>query len=419
MEVYFFCKSTKKINGNSVFLQINIENMEQIKRLADQYFIKVVEIYHHLHEHPELSGREVETAAYICNILEKQHIEYQNHIAGEGIVATIHGNLKKGHVVALRADMDALPIQEETGLPYSSEVPHVMHACGHDAHSASLLGTLMILNELKNRFGGTVKALFQPSEEEYEGGAKFMIEQNVLENPRVDVIIGQHVTSGMEVGTVGFKSGPFMASTDEIHLTIHGKGGHAAMPSETINPIYVGSAIIEEMKRLLKEKQPADTPTILSFGKFVAEGSTNIIPETAELAGTFRTFNEVWREEVCALLKKTVNKFATEYKANCELDIRHGYPVLNNNEEVTKRARENAAQLLGREKIINLPLRLTSEDFAYYLLRRPGVFYRLGVSNQTQGITQSTHSSTFRIDEEALRTGIALMSWIALNELTY
>ena len=412
-----FYKNTKKIGRNSVFLQINIGKMEQIKRLANQYFTKTVEIYHHLHQHPELSGKEMETAAYICQILDDYHIDYQSNIAGCGIVAQIHGTLKKGKVVALRADMDALPIQEATGLPFASEVPHVMHACGHDVHVASLLGTIMILNEIRNHFGGVVKAVFQPSEEEYEGGAKFMIEQNVLENPKVDVIIGQHVTPGMETGTVGFKSGPFMASTDEIHLTIKGKGGHAAMPLETINPIYVGTAIIEEMKRIIKEKQPDDTPTILSFGKFVAAGSTNIIPDTAELAGTFRTFNEVWREEVCALLKKTVNKYATEFRANCQLDIRHGYPVLTNDETVTKRVREDAIQILGKERVLNLPIRMTSEDFAYYLLRRPGVFYRLGVSNSEQGITQTTHSPQFRIDEESLRTAITLMSWIAFNEL--
>lgn len=391
--------------------------MEDIKRLANQYFEKTVSMYHQLHRHPELSGQEMQTAKYICQVLDDLGIEYTPNVSGHGVVALLRGKLPKGRVVALRADMDALPIQEESGLPFSSEVPGVMHACGHDIHTASLLGTLMILNDMRDRFGGTVKAIFQPSEEEYEGGAKFMIEDNVLENPKVDVIIGQHVTPGMEAGTIGLKSGPFMASTDEVHLTITGKGGHAARPTETINPINVGTEIIHELNNFIKIKTPKDVPTVLSFGRFIATGSTNIIPEKVEIAGTFRTFNEVWREEVCAYIRRTVNHFATLSGASCKLDIRHGYPVLNNNAEVTERIREYAIQLLGRNYVQNLPVRLTAEDFAYYLQRRPGTFYRLGVSNVSKGITQTTHSSTFQIDEEALRTSITLMSWIAFNEL--
>jgi len=391
--------------------------MENIKTLANKYFENVITIYHDLHRHPELSGKEAWTADYICKVLDELQIGYQRNVAGHGVVAQIQGKRPKGRVVALRADMDALPIQEESGLPFASEIPNVMHACGHDIHMASLLGTLMILNELRDSFDGVVKAIFQPSEEEYEGGAKCMIDANVLENPRVDVIIGQHVTPGMEAGTIGIKAGPFMASTDEIYLTIHGKGGHAARPTETVNPIYAGTAIIEELNHYVKEEQPSDAPTTLSFGKFVAEGSPNIVPETAVIAGTFRTFNEVWREEVCAIIKKTVNKYAVKLGVKCDLEIRHGYPVLNNNEEVTKRVRQYAIDLLGKEKVLNLPLRLTSEDFAYYLLRRPGIFYRLGVSNVAQGITQTTHSSTFRIDEKALLTAISLFSWITINEL--
>lgn len=391
--------------------------MEKVKLLANQYFERTIEIYHHLHQHPELSGQEVHTAQYVCRILDDLGIEHTANISGNGIVALIKGSQAKGRVVALRADMDALPIQEESGLAFASVNPGVMHACGHDVHMASLLGSIMILNDLKDEFSGTVKAIFQPSEEEYDGGAKFMIEDNVLENPKVDVIIGQHVTPGMEAGTIGIKGGPFMASTDEVHLTITGKGGHAARPSETINPIYVGTSIINELNTFIKEQTPKDTPTILSFGKFIANGSTNIIPDTVEIAGTFRTFNEVWREEVCAQIRKTTKKFATLHGATCDLNIRHGYPVLHNNTEVTDRVRAYAINLLGKNKVVNLPVRLTAEDFAYYLQRRPGVFYRLGVSNTAKGITQTTHSSTFQIDEEALRTSITLLSWIAINEL--
>ncbi len=397
--------------------------MEKIKELANQYFEKTVALYHELHRHPELSGKEEHTAAFICQTLDELGLEYQNNVAGFGIVALLRGTKgdekknAKGKVVALRADMDALPIQEQTELPFASVVPNVMHACGHDVHIASLLGALMILKDLKEQFTGTVKAIFQPSEEEYDGGAKFMIDANVLENPKVDVIIGQHVTPGMSAGTVGFRSGPFMASTDEIHLTIHGKGGHAAMPAETINPILAGTAFIEEINRLVKEEQPNDVPTVLSFGRFVANGSTNIIPDTAEIAGTLRTFNEVWREEVCALIKMAAKNISGKYDAVFDLDIRRGYPVVNNDPEVTGRVRKDAIALLGRGYVQNLPLRYTAEDFAYYLLKCPGVFYRLGVSNQAKGITQTTHSATFRIDEDALRTSIMLMSYIAFNEL--
>lgn len=397
--------------------------MEKIKELANQYFEKTVALYHELHRHPELSGKEEHTAAFICQTLDDLGLEYQNNVVGFGIVALLRGTKgdekknAKGIVVALRADMDALPIQEQTELPFASVVPNVMHACGHDVHIASLLGALMILKDLKEQFSGTVKAIFQPSEEEYDGGAKFMIDANVLENPKVDVIIGQHVTPGMSAGTVGFRSGPFMASTDEIHLTIHGKGGHAAMPAETINPILAGTAFIEEINRLVKEEQPNDVPTVLSFGRFVANGSTNIIPDTAEIAGTLRTFNEVWREEVCALIKMAAKNISGKYDAVFDLDIRRGYPVVNNDPEVTERVRKDAIALLGRGYVQNLPLRYTAEDFAYYLLKCPGVFYRLGVSNQAKGITQTTHSATFRIDEDALRTSIMLMSYIAFNEL--
>ncbi|MEG1555621.1 MAG: M20 family metallopeptidase, partial [Bacteroidales bacterium] len=289
--------------------------------------------------------------------------------------------------------------------------------CGHDIHVASLLGTLLILNDLKDRFSGTIKAIFQPSEEEYDGGAKFMIEAGVLANPEVNVIFGQHVTPGLEAGTIGLCEGPFMASTDEIHLTIHGKGGHAALLNEIINPILIGVDFLHELYAIIEKIKPLNIPTVLSFGKFTANGLPNLVPDKAEIAGTLRTFDESWRETVLALIEEIAQKTVVKEGASCTVDIRRGYPVLCNEIETTRRVRQYAEQYLGKEAVLSIPPRMTAEDFAYFLQKKPGTFYRLGVSNQQKGITQKLHTAHFQIEEEAIRTAIGLMSWITINEL--
>lgn len=292
-----------------------------------------------------------------------------------------------------------------------------MHACGHDVHMASLLGTLMILNDLKTHFGGTIKAIFQPSEEQYPGGAIKMIDENILHNPDINTIFAQHVTPGLEVGTIGLRKGAFMASTDEIHIVIHGKGGHAALPNEYINPISVGIELLTKMEQEVAKNKPETFPTILAFGQFLAHGLTNLIADTATIAGTLRTFDEKWRKEAHLLLYHIAEEVSKNSGATCELEIRKGYPVLINDDDLTERVYQYASAYLGKENVHWLPLRPTAEDFAYFLQYTKGTFYRLGTSNPQKGLTANLHTSEFDIDEGALLISIGLMSWITLNEL--
>lgn len=391
--------------------------MEQIKHLAQHYFSTVVEYRRHFHRYPELSGHEKNTAVYITNILETLRIPYRDHFSGFGIVALLKGRLPGKGTVALRAEMDALPLREISDKPYRSYRDGVMHACGHDAHMAMLLGALHILHDLKDTFGGTVKVIFQPSEEEYDGGAPFMIEEGVLENPDVNVIFGQHVTPGIPSGSIGLREGNFMASTDEIHIKIIGRGGHAALIGDVINPVEMGMELLDELRRFVKENQPQDSPTVLAFGRFIAEGLTNLIPGSAQMAGTLRTFNEKWREEVIQNIEKTAHDTAARYGGSCEVTIRRGYPVLVNDPETARRVRNYAESYLGAEQVWELPHRMTAEDFAYYLEKRPGTFYRLGTSPNVAGPDKNLHSPDFDIDETSLKAGMGLLSWITVNEL--
>ena len=391
--------------------------MERIQKWGSYYLEEVIRLRQHFHQFPELSGAEVKTADKICEVLEKLNIPYTRHIAGEGIVALLTGDLPGTRTVALRADMDALPIQEENEVPYKSQNPQVMHACGHDVHIASLLGALMVLKKVQNSFGGTIKAIFQPSEEQYPGGALGMINENVLSNPEVDAIFAQHATPGIEVGCIGIRDGRFMASTDEIHITVTGKGGHAAMPDEYISPLKVGMELLREIEANVSKNQPKEIPTILAFGKFIANGLTNLIPNTAEIAGTLRTFDETWRDEAHQIIHKTAAQISQQSGASCSVIINKGYPVLINDSETTERVKKYAISLLGAEHVLSIPERMTAEDFAYFLQKKPGVFYRLGTSNNSKGITNQLHTSRFDIDEQALQVGMMMLSWIALNEL--
>lgn len=391
--------------------------MERIQKWGAYYLEEVIRLRQHFHQFPELSGAEFKTADKICEVLEKLNIPYTRHIAGEGIIALLTGDLPGTRTVALRADMDALPIQEENEVPYKSQNPQVMHACGHDVHIASLLGALMVLKKVQNSFGGTIKAIFQPSEEQYPGGALGMINENVLSNPEVDTIFAQHATPGIEVGCIGIRDGRFMASTDEIHITVTGKGGHAAMPHEYISPLKVGMELLREIEANVSKNQPKEIPTILAFGKFIANGLTNLIPNTAEIAGTLRTFDETWRDEAHQIIHKTAAQISQQSGASCSVIINKGYPVLINDSETTERVKKYAISLLGAEHVLSIPERMTAEDFAYFLQKKPGVFYRLGTSNNSKGITNQLHTSRFDIDEQALQVGMMMLSWIALNEL--
>jgi amidohydrolase len=390
---------------------------EKIKSLAEEVYPLVLKTRHHLHKHPELSFREFQTSAYLCSILDDLKIPYQKGIVKTGIVVELKGNNPEKKVIMLRADMDALPITETNKTEYISQNKGVMHACGHDVHSASLIGTAAILNQLKNEFEGTVKLIFQPGEEVLPGGASLMIKEGVLENPKVHEAIAQHVHPSMEVGKVGFRSGMYMASTDEIYVTIHGKGGHAAMPADYNSPILVAAEVLNELKKKFPNDTSFKIPTILAFGKIEGLGATNVIPDKVELQGTFRTMDEKWRSECHSTITDIINSVCKKNNAKADLNIAKGYPFLVNDPRLTEDCRAAAIEYLGKENVEELPLRMTAEDFAWFSQELPVCFYRLGTGNKAKGITSGVHTSTFDIDENALKTGSGLMAWLTLKEL--
>lgn len=399
--------------------------IDTIKQLAHQYFDEVVSFRRHLHQHPELSFEEYKTSQYVCSVLDKYSITYTRGIVKTGIVAIIEGKNPTNRTILLRADLDALPIEEKNDVAYKSQNSGIMHACGHDAHTASVLGTAIILNQLKNEFEGTVKIMFQPGEEVLPGGSSLMIKEGVLRNPNVDVAIAQHVFPSMEVGKVGFREGMYMASTDELHITITGKGGHAAMAGDYNNPLVVAAHIITEIEKQfpfvidgegVARNTQNNIPTVIAFGKIEGKGATNVIPESVYLAGTFRTMDEVWRKDVKLKITDIINTVATLYNTKAEINIMDGYPFLTNDAEVNKHCKQAAIEYLGKENVEDLPLRMTAEDFAYITQQVPSCFYRLGTGNKTKGITSGVHTSTFEIDEKALEISTGLMAWMVIKE---
>ncbi|MDR1345981.1 MAG: amidohydrolase [Bacteroidales bacterium] len=390
--------------------------MDKIKELAEKYWIQAVALRRYFHQYPELSAKEFKTADKIAETLDLLNISYIRNVGGTGLVALVQGELAGSKCVALRADMDALPLYEIKETPYQSRHKGIMHACGHDAHIASLLGTLMIISNLKPYFGGTVKAIFQPSEEECLGGADALIEACVLQQPDVQLIFGQHVTPEIPTGSIGIRAGACMASSDEIHLTITGRGGHAALSKEVINPLMAGVCILSEIDNNIRRMQPADPPSVVAFGKFLAPGKSNIICDTVEIEGTIRTFDETWRKQVHHIIKKVAEQVAKKMNVQVFPEIRHGYPVLNNDEKATEHVRRCAIQYLGNDKVIELQPRMTADDFALYLQEVPGCYYRLGVTAEGSSVHQ-LHTVDFDIDEEALKVGMGLMSWVAISAL--
>ena len=392
-------------------------SVNQIKEKAESVFTEVLEVRRHIHQHPELSFKEFETSKYICSLLEKMKIPYTTGHVKTGIIALIKGKNPEKKVVLLRADLDALPITEQNKTNYVSKNPGVMHACGHDVHSASVIGAAQILNQFKNEFEGTVKIIFQPGEEVLPGGASLMIKEGVLKNPNVNVAIAQHVHPSMEVGKVGFRSGMYMASTDEIYLTITGKGGHAAMPADYNNPLLIASEVLLELKKKFPNDGKSQIPTVLAFGKIEGAGATNVIPECVKIEGTFRTMDEKWRTEAHDIITKTIMEVCNKNNTKADVNIMRGYPFLVNDKAVTETCRKAAIEYLGIENVEELPLRMTAEDFAYFSQELPCCFYRLGTGNQAKGITAGVHTPTFDIDEEALKIGTGLMAWLALEQL--
>ncbi len=387
---------------------------EKIKELARQYKEEIIGIRRHLHAHPELSYEEVETGKFIRDTLEKWNIPHDYPVAGNGIVAYIKGK-EGGQVRAIRADIDALPIKEENEVSYKSKHDGVMHACGHDVHTSCVLGAARILHDTKDMWKGEVKVFFQPAEEKLPGGASLMIKEGVLENPKVEYIVGQHVHPPLESGKVGVKSGAYMASADEIYLTVKGKGGHAALPQDVIDPILISSSILLALQQVVSRKSIPNVPNVLSFGKINSVGgATNVIPSEVKIEGTFRTMNEEWRKEAHDHIRRIAEKTAESMGGACEVDIRVGYPCLVNDERVTGEFREKAEAYMGKDGVVELPLRMTAEDFAYYGHKVPGCFYRLGTGNKEKGIESPVHTPTFDVDEDSLEWGMGLMAWVVV-----
>ncbi|MCE2778609.1 MAG: M20 family metallopeptidase [Algoriphagus sp.] len=390
---------------------------DRIKSLAQAYKQEVIANRRHLHSHPELSFKEYETAAFVAEKLKEIGITEIESKATTGWSALIKGKNPEKKVVALRADMDALPIIEANEVPYKSQNPGVMHACGHDAHTASLLGAAKILNEVRDQFEGTIKLIFQPGEEIIPGGASLMIKDKVLENPRPNAILGQHVMPMIPAGKVGFRSGLYMASTDELYLTIKGKGGHGAMPETFIDPVLISAHLLVALQQIVSRVANPKIPSVLSFGRVEALGATNIIPNEVKIQGTFRTLDEAWRAKAHEKMRLIAQGIVEGMGGQLDFEIRKGYPFLKNEPALTARSVEAARAYLGAENVLDLDIWMAAEDFAFFSQEVDGCFYRLGTRNEARGITSGVHTSTFDIEEEALEIGAGLMAWLAVSEL--
>ncbi len=386
---------------------------KKIYQLAEQIFPEIIEIRRHLHQNPELSFEEYSTSAFICSKLKEWGIEHRNNIVSTGVVAYIKGKNPDSKLLVLRADMDALPVNEENDLPYKSKNPGVMHACGHDVHTSSLLGTAKLLKELQDELEGTVMLIFQPGEEKLPGGAKMMLDAGIFNERKPDMIIAQHVLPTMDAGYVGFKPGIYMASCDEIFITVKGKGGHGAMPHQLNDTVLASAHLIVALQQVVSRFAEASVPSVLSIGKVIANGATNVIPGEVYMEGTFRTMDENWRKSAHEKMINLAKGLMEGMGCECDFRIEKGYPVLVNDEKTTLDASNLAKQYLGNDKVIDLNIRMTAEDFAYFTQLYPCTFYRLGVNKKGE-ISAPLHSSKFDMDEEALKTGIGLMTWLSI-----
>ncbi len=384
---------------------------EQIKALARQYVPEFISVRRHLHAHPELSYQEFETSKFIQGKLEEFGIPFALK-ATTGVVGLIRGRNPDKRVIALRADMDALPIQEENDIPYKSVHEGVMHACGHDVHSTCLLGAAKILQELRDGWEGTVKLIFQPGEEKNPGGASLMIKDGVLENPRPQGILALHVHTAMETGKLSFRSGKVMASADEIYITVRGQGGHAASPHFTVDPILIASQLVVALQQVVSRNNNPFNPSVLSITAFNAGNTTNVIPNEVKLMGTFRAMDEEWRFKAHELIRNIAVNLVQSMGGSIDLHIDVGYPCVINHAALNEAARKKAETYLGTGNVSETELRMGAEDFGYYAQQIPACFYRLGTMNKEKGITSGVHTPTFNIDESAIETGMGMMAWL-------
>jgi len=389
---------------------------EDIQRACAEILPQLIEMRRHLHANPELSFQEKETSAFVSEKLRALGIEHKTNIGGYGIHATITGGIPGDRRVALRADMDALPIHEKNTCSYRSKKDGIMHACGHDVHTTSLLGAAMLLKTFQDRWSGHVDLIFQPAEEVIPGGAKLMLDDGLFAENAPHFVFGQHVYPELPAGMVGVRSGAYMASTDELYITVNGRGGHGAQPNVTIDPVVISAHIILALQHIPSRCAHPSMPTVLSIGKVIAEGATNVIPSSVRMEGTFRTFDESWRTRAHELIRDTVIGIAQSMRAEAEIEIRRGYPVLNNDEDATARFTQRAVEYLGADHVVELDQRATAEDFAYYGQKFPACFYRFGTSSpDSENFRFNIHHPQFDIDENSLLTSAGLMAWIGMH----
>lgn len=379
-----------------------------------EYTAEITEMRRHLHRHPELSTQEFGTGRYIKQKLDAWGIPCTDGWSATGVVGIIKGRNPESRCVALRADMDALPIEEATGLAFTSQNPGVMHACGHDVHMACLLGAAKVLQALRNDFEGTVKLIFQPSEEDFRAGAPKMIEEGVLSDPAPERIYALHVMPEMDCGKVGVKNGQYMASTDEIYLKAIGKAGHGAMPELNVDTVLMSAYILTGLQQVVSRQAPPYIPTVLSFGRIIGEGRTNIIPGEVNMEGTLRTFNEEWRARAHEAIRRCAQGIARGMGGNCEVFIDHGYPFVSNDVAAADFVRSVGAMMVGKENVEELPLRMTAEDFAYYTQKIPGCMFRLGVKPPELEAPTNLHTATLAVDERALAIGAQIMAGLGV-----
>lgn len=394
-----------------------VMSLDKIKALAAENQQQWVTWRRHLHSNPELSFKEFKTHTYIWEQLEKMGITDKKTMSNTGIVALIKGKNPDKHTVAIRGDMDALPIKEANQVDYVSKNHGVMHACGHDVHTTCILGAAKILNSLKDQLEGTVKLVFQPGEERLPGGASLMIRDGVLKSPKVDTMLGQHVMPLINAGKVGFRNGLYMASADEIFITIKGNGGHGAHPHQNTDVVAIGAQVITALQQVVSRKAKPATPSVLSIGKVIANGATNILPDEIYMEGTFRTFDETWRMRAHQWIVDMTRSIVEGMGAQVDVEVKKGYPFLKNDEELTNKCRARAERFLGEENVEDLEVWPAGEDFAFYSQEVPSCFYRLGIRNESEGITSMLHTPTFNIDETALEVGVGLMAYLAWCEL--
>lgn len=388
--------------------------LEKIKQLAKEYSNEFIEVRHHIHANPELSYEEFRTSEFIQDKLAYWGIPFEVK-AKTGVVGLIQGKNPGSKVIALRADMDALPITEENDVEYRSKNPGVMHACGHDVHTTCLLGAAKILNATKEEWEGTIKLIFQPGEEKNPGGASYLIKEGVLENPAPGKILALHVHPGLEVGEFSFRGGMVMASADEIYITIKAKGGHAAAPQFTADPILIASHLIISLQQIVSRNNNPFNPSVLSITSFQGGNTTNVIPSEVKLMGTFRAMNEEWRFKAHELITKQTKELVAAMGAEASIHIDVGYPFVLNNEALSAAAMQHAKLYAGEKNVTETELRMGAEDFAYYSHRIPACFFRLGAGNKAKGITSGVHTPTFNIDEGAIEQGMGMMAWLAVN----